>query len=122
MKRPPQGDRWHLPALPTLRSFANAQDDKTTLSQDEMRMVPSPHHFMMLSLLVLGIAPPGRPQGSHPLILTTPDLTKTMYGEDRSGVPCLEQGGWVSLLDVYIMVCNHVNQEASLVRVGIPWL
>src|SRR5229473_2305601 len=31
---PPQGDRWHLPALPTtheLRSFANAQDDNTTL-------------------------------------------------------------------------------------------
>jgi hypothetical protein len=93
-----------------------------TLRQDEMRMVPSPHHFMMLSLLVLGIAPPGRPQGSHPLVLTTPALTKTMHGGDRSGVPCLEQGGWVSLLDVYTMVCNHVNQEASLVRVGIPWL
>ena len=76
VKRPTQGDRWNMFALPSLRSFANAQDDNITLRL--IMLCSGKTRGERSHPLTLTKAPhPGRPQGSHPLILTTPALTKT---------------------------------------------
>jgi hypothetical protein len=91
----PQGDRWHLPALPTTLSLDRLE---TTLARLLLRSHPICKECARLVLrtqarrkekgpipscsppapLQSAYTPtPGRPQGSHPLILTAPALTKT---------------------------------------------